>query len=68
MPYPVPYPAGNEFPTIGEFEAHFRNYAAGNFSLQPGTDWANAGTDGLDLGAIGTAPTVSAPRSLRIGR
>ncbi len=45
------YPAGNLFPTLTEFQAHFADYAAGNFSLVHGTDWERSGTDGLDLGA-----------------
>jgi hypothetical protein len=45
------YPAGNFFPTYAEFEAHFVDYAGGNYDLVPGTDWALAGTDGDDLGA-----------------
>jgi hypothetical protein len=32
------YPAGNEFPTVAEFQKHFVNYAAGNVSLVAGTD------------------------------
>ena len=66
MPYPYDYPAGNEAPTETDFEAHFVDYVGGNFALRPGTNWANAGTDGLDLGAIMTVPVVTAPRNLRI--
>lgn len=66
MPQPYDYPAGNELPTESDFEAHFVDYAGGNYALRPGTDWANAGTDGLDLGAIMTLPVVTAPRNLRI--
>jgi hypothetical protein len=47
------YPSGNLFPTIADFESHFADYAAGAYSLKPGTDWAGAGTDGLDLGRVG---------------
>jgi hypothetical protein len=50
------YPAGNLFPTTSAFEAHFVDYAAGNYALQPGTDWAGAGTDAVDLGAGGAQP------------
>jgi hypothetical protein len=46
------YPAGNRFPSTSEFEAHFVDYAHGNFAVRPNTDWAAAGTDGLDLGAV----------------
>jgi hypothetical protein len=45
------YPAGNEFPTLTDFEAHFVDYPAANFALKPATNWEHAGTDGLDLGA-----------------
>ncbi|HVZ19894.1 MAG TPA: putative Ig domain-containing protein [Vicinamibacterales bacterium] len=45
------YPSGNLFPTTASFEAHFADYANGVYALTPGTDWAGAGTDGLDLGA-----------------
>ena len=59
------YPADNLFPTTTDFAAHFVNYAGDDYALRPGTDWANAGTDGQDLGAdivqirtgFGTAPT-----------
>ena len=68
MPYAFVYPAGNEFPEETEFEAHFVDYEGGNYALRPGTDWANAGTDGLDLGAIMTVPVVTAPRNPRIVR
>jgi hypothetical protein len=45
------YPAGNEFPTTSDFEAHFVNYAESDFALVPSTGWHGTGTDGLDLGA-----------------
>lgn len=45
------YPAGNLFPTVASFEAHFANYAGGDYTLVAGTDWAGAGTGGADLGA-----------------
>jgi hypothetical protein len=47
----IAYPPGNEFPSVAAFEAHFVDYAAGNYALKPGTDWQDAGTDGEDLGA-----------------
>ena len=70
------FPATNLFPTTPAFEAHFVDYAAAKFSLNPGTDWENAGTDGLDLGAVfdrGLLPeipmgTLSAPRNTRLSR
>ena len=45
------YPAGNLFPTVAAFESHFVDHAGGDFALVPGADWAQAGTDGEDLGA-----------------
>jgi hypothetical protein len=45
------YPADNLFPSTTLFESHFVNYAGGDYALVPGTDWALAGTDALDLGA-----------------
>ena len=68
LPYPYDYPAGNELPTESAFEAHFVDYAGGNFALRPGTNWANAGTDGLDLGALTTVPAITKPRNLRMLR
>jgi hypothetical protein len=69
------FPATNLFPSTSSFEGHFADYAAGKFSLNPGTDWERAGTDGLDLGAVfdrRLLPEVStgrlnAPRNIRIG-
>jgi hypothetical protein len=68
---PALYPAGNFYPTAAVFEQHFSDYARGNFTLKPGTDWANAGTDGRDLGAIfeqsgGGSTSLGAPRNLRL--
>ncbi|MGE0445037.1 MAG: putative Ig domain-containing protein [Vicinamibacterales bacterium] len=45
------YPSGNLFPSVDAFAEHFVDYAGMDFSLVPGTDWAFAATDGLDLGA-----------------
>ena len=45
------YPSGNLSPTVTDFQAHFVDYTNGNYALNTGTDWASAGTDGLDLGA-----------------
>ncbi len=55
------YPGDNLFPSTASFETHFANYSAGDYRLLPGTDWAQAGTDGLDLGANypGEQPEVS---------
>jgi len=52
------YPAGNLFPTTSSFEAHFADYAGGSYTLQPSTDWAAAGTDGMDLGAATSSVTA----------
>ena len=70
------YPADNFFPTVTEFEGHFVDYAGGDYALVPGTDWAGAGTDNLDLGADmtrvrsvrGSAPPTppNAPQGFRI--
>jgi hypothetical protein len=45
------YPPGNLLVTASQFESHFADYAKGDFRLKPGTDWAGAGTDHMDLGA-----------------
>ena len=45
------YPSGNLFPSVDAFASHFVDFAGMDFTLVPGTDWAFAGTDGLDLGA-----------------
>lgn len=64
------YPPGNFFPNVSQFESHFTDYRGGSFSLTPGTDWANAGTDGLDLGAVfdrdRTPTALTAPQGLKI--
>jgi hypothetical protein len=66
---PSLYPAGNLFPTGATFQAHFTDPAHDDFTLKPGTDWANAGTDGLDLGAVFVRPVITrmltAPQNLR---
>jgi hypothetical protein len=66
---PSLYPPDNLFPTGAAFDAHFTNPSRGDFTLKPGTDWANAGTDGLDLGAVFERPAISltltAPQNLR---
>lgn len=53
------YPAGNEFPTVADFESHFIDYGGGDYRLNPETGWARSGTDGLDLGAAMDA--IAAP-------
>jgi subtilase family serine protease len=42
------YPPGNEFPTVDAFLAEF---ADDSYRLRPDSEYRNAGTDGLDLGA-----------------
>jgi hypothetical protein len=67
---PSIHPAGNFFPNVTQFESHFTDYRGGGYSLKPGTDWANAGTDGVDLGAVfdrHPSPTaLSAPQGLKL--
>jgi hypothetical protein len=59
------YPPDNVFPSVVEFEAQFADYATGDYTLTPDTLWANAGTDGKDLGvdneALGLADPPPAP-------
>jgi hypothetical protein len=46
------YPADNLFPTTTAFPSYFDDYAAGDYSLVPGTAWIDACTHGShDLGA-----------------
>jgi hypothetical protein len=45
------YPPGNLFPTVGDWQANFVNFAAGNYHLLAGSPYKGAGTDGADLGA-----------------
>jgi hypothetical protein len=53
------YPAGNFFPTVGEFEAQFIDPGRENFSFVPGSSFSAAGTNGLALGAdLGTMQVV----------
>lgn len=64
------YPPGNFFPSVAQFESHFTNYSGGDYTLKPGTDWENAGTDGRDLGAIfdrrGGVAALRAPQGLKL--
>lgn len=48
--YAPDYPDGNFFPASMN-DVQFQNYAAGDFRLQPGSPFKNAGTDGKDIGA-----------------
>lgn len=63
------YPPDNWFPSSAAFDLHFTDPATSDFTLKPGTDWANAGTDGTDLGAIFQRPVIAhtlvAPQNLR---
>jgi len=45
------YPSGNHFPTETDWQAHFVDYAAGNFRLRDTSAYKGAGTDAKDLGA-----------------
>ena len=45
------YPAGNYFPSVGDFEAQFVNVAGQNFAFVPGSIFRSAGTDGSPVGA-----------------
>ncbi len=47
----APYPPGNLFPSLATFQGHFVDATGANYEVLPGTDWTNAGTDGLTLGA-----------------
>jgi hypothetical protein len=47
------YPGGNRFPSLDEFRRQFAAYEEGDYRLVPGSPWRNAGTDGLDIGAVG---------------
>jgi hypothetical protein len=44
------YPAGNFFPTVGEFESQFVDVAGENFELVPGSMFRTAGSNGRPLG------------------
>ena len=45
------YPAGNFFPSMAQWQGAFVDFANGNYRLAPGSAFANAATDGTDLGA-----------------
>jgi hypothetical protein len=45
------YPAGNFFPSVGEFEAQFVDPARENFALIPGSTFGAASSNGGPLGA-----------------
>src|SRR5579871_1198813 len=45
------YPAGNDFPSVSDWQGGFVNYAGGDYHLLATSPYKNAGTDGLDLGA-----------------
>jgi hypothetical protein len=45
------YPAGNWFPSSGEFKRQFMAYDEGDYRLIPNSVWRGAGSDRRDLGA-----------------
>jgi hypothetical protein len=45
------YPAGNYFPSVGDFEAQFVNLAKENFAYVAGSAFRTAGSNGTPLGA-----------------
>jgi hypothetical protein len=49
---PGVYPPGNAFPSAAQFEAQFVSYSTGDYRLITLSPWHDAGTDGLDLGAV----------------
>jgi hypothetical protein len=44
------YPAGNDFPTLAQWQGDFVNYAAADYHLKPTSPSKHSGTDGSDLG------------------
>ena len=48
--YADDYPAGNFFPALIS-DIGFSNFAGGDYRLQPGSPFKNAGSDGKDIGA-----------------
>ena len=58
---PSRYPAGNRFPSFGDFRAQFVAYAAGDYRLVAASGWRGAATDGLDIGVVGGGPIAPAP-------
>jgi hypothetical protein len=58
------YPSGNSFPSAAQFETQFAAYAGGDYRLVDSSPWRDAGSDGLDLGAVfGTGGPAPAPPS-----
>ena len=64
------YPADNQFPSLAAFNATFRNAAAQDYRLVPGSPYVDAGTDGRNIGCDFTTLSPSlrraAPTGLRI--
>jgi hypothetical protein len=48
--YASRYPAGNQFPTIGQFNAAFADVQTHDYRLRAGSPYLLAGTDNRDLG------------------
>jgi hypothetical protein len=52
---PHQYPAGNLFPSAGDFRSQFVSFDSGNYQLTATSTWRRAGTDGSDLGRAAIA-------------
>lgn len=52
------YPSGNYFPSTLDPGVGFVNYPGGDYNLAPASPYNNAGTDGLDLGWLSSAPVA----------
>jgi hypothetical protein len=66
------YPGNNFFPSLGEFESEFVDYAEGDYRLAPDSRYRGSASDGTDLGAslddverIAGAQAVREPREKR---
>jgi hypothetical protein len=55
------YPSGIKFPSSAEFRRQFLSYESGDYRLTAGSSWRGAGTDGRDLGALGSVPERRQP-------
>jgi hypothetical protein len=63
--YADDYPPGNFFPALIA-DIGFENLAAGDYRLQPGSPYKNAGTDGKDIGAdLNSSPPQPRRRAVR---
>jgi len=55
------YPPDNQFPSLAAFTATFRNAAAQDYRLAPGSPYIGAGTDGKNIGCDFTLLPAAAP-------